>query len=95
MIFPKQGLLDLHLLGDNRAKATCEALLLPYGVTKHMEQLVNDNFKWIRTFKDNLSAFSREDREGATVKAILLGHFEEVFEKVLLRSICKLMDMRN
>ncbi|XP_071901315.1 midasin-like isoform X1 [Coffea arabica] len=76
-----KGLLDLHLLGDNRAKATCEALLLPYGVTKHMEQLVNDNFKWIRTFKDNLSAFSREDREGATVKAILLGHFEEVFEK--------------
>lgn len=76
-----KGLLDLHLLGDNRAKATCEALLLPYGVTKQMEQLVNDNFKWIRTFKDNIIAFSREDREGATVKAILLGHFEEVFEK--------------
>lgn len=56
--------------------------LHPFGVTKEMEQQVNQNFELIRTFERNLSSFHREENRLGAVEHILLGHIEDIIAKV-------------
>ncbi|GFQ03816.1 midasin [Phtheirospermum japonicum] len=73
--------LDRHLLGSYEDNTMIGFALHPYGVTKEMEQLVDQNFKLIKSFENNLSAFHvQEDQQGA-VKNILLGHIEDLIAK--------------
>ncbi|XP_051115352.1 midasin [Andrographis paniculata] len=73
--------LDHHLLGDSEDTFVAGTVLHPFGVTKEMEQLVNHNFKLVKTFERDLSAFQGvENRQGA-VEHILLGHIEDLFVK--------------
>ncbi|KAI3455601.1 hypothetical protein Pfo_012264 [Paulownia fortunei] len=76
-----KNLLDHHLLGSSEDITMIGIALHPYGVTKEMEQLVDQNFKFIKTFEKNLSAFHvQEDGQGA-VKNILFGHIDDLSAK--------------
>lgn len=84
-----QYLLDVHLLGENKATVTGECSLHPYSVTKQMKALVDDNFQLIRVFGDNLNAFSREERDGGIVKEMILGIFKDFLQEVRTVAICE------
>ncbi|KAK6125035.1 hypothetical protein DH2020_041213 [Rehmannia glutinosa] len=76
-----KNLLDHHLLGSFEDNTIRGVALHPYGVTKEMEQLVDQNFELIKSFEKNLSAFHvQEDGQGA-VRNILLGHIEDLLTK--------------
>ncbi|XP_073015322.1 midasin-like isoform X1 [Primulina eburnea] len=81
-----KNLLDHYLLGSNGNIAMNEIKLQPYGVTKEMELLVNENFQLIKTFKNDLSALHDTEDGKVAVTDILLGHFEDLFSKVQIIS---------
>ncbi|KZV19144.1 midasin [Dorcoceras hygrometricum] len=81
-----KNLLDHYLLGSNVNIAMTEIKLQPYGVTKQMELLVNENFQLIKTFKNKLSALRNTGAGKVAVTDILLGHFEDLFAKVQIIS---------
>lgn len=74
--------MDGHLIGFHGVRRTEENALHPIAITKHMEQLVYKNFDLVKEFEVDYSAFHSRDGAGAAVKDILLGHFEEIFDKV-------------
>ncbi|CAK9179916.1 unnamed protein product [Ilex paraguariensis] len=76
-----KDLLDNYLLGRDRVITTMGALLCPFGITKQMEQLIYQNFQFIREFEQNLRAFCKQDLDEGSVKEALLAHFEDIFEK--------------
>nr|XP_009757416.1 PREDICTED: midasin [Nicotiana sylvestris] len=76
-----KDLLDGHLIGFHGVRRTEENALHPIAITKHMEQLVYKNFDLVKDFEVDYRAFHRRDGAGAAVKDILLGHFEEIFDK--------------
>ncbi|KAK4479548.1 hypothetical protein RD792_015065 [Penstemon davidsonii] len=76
-----KNLLNHHLLGSNEDITAVEIVFHPFGVTKEMEQLINQNFELIRTFEKNLSAFHGHEDEKGAVEYILLGHFDDLFTK--------------
>nr|AMP82937.1 acidic leucine-rich nuclear phosphoprotein 32-related protein 1 [Catalpa bungei] len=76
-----KNMLDHHLLGSNEDITMVGIALHPYGVTKEMEHLVDQNFELIKTFGTNLSTFHvQEDIQGAVIR-ILLGHIEDLLAK--------------
>ncbi|CAI9114384.1 OLC1v1015101C1 [Oldenlandia corymbosa var. corymbosa] len=76
-----KDLLDLHLLGKNRVILDVGAMLPPQGVTKKMEQLVNDIFDLIKILENNLSSLSRQSQGAEVVTFVILGHFTDLFKK--------------
>lgn len=78
----RQNKLDQHLLGSCKDITVGGVVLHWYGVTREMEEQVNDNFKLINTFEKDLSVFS-----GHGAVKILLGHFQDLFAKVMISSI--------
>ncbi|KAK4395085.1 Midasin, partial [Sesamum angolense] len=76
-----KNLLDHHLLGSCDDTTMVGITLHPYGVTKEMEQLVNENFQLIKTFERNLLAFRGQEDEQGAVRNILLGHMEDLCAK--------------
>ncbi|KAL0354500.1 UNVERIFIED_CONTAM: Midasin [Sesamum radiatum] len=76
-----KNLLDHHLLGSCEDITMVGTALHPYGVTKEMEQLVNQNFQLIETFERNLLAFRGQEDEQGAVRNILLGHMEDLCAK--------------
>lgn len=68
-----------------------ETPLHPIAITKDMKQLVYKNFDLVNDFKVAFRAFHGQDGvgepvkdivHGNSVKDILLGNFEEIFDKV-------------
>lgn len=85
-----QNLLDDHLLGSCEDIAMLRIALHPFGVTKEMEQLVNQNFNLTREFEKDLSALLRQEDGQGSVRKILLGHAEDLFAKVFVE-LCILL----
>ncbi|PIN24695.1 hypothetical protein CDL12_02577 [Handroanthus impetiginosus] len=76
-----KNMLDDHLLGSNEDITMVGIALHPYGVTKEMEHLVDQNFELIKTFETNLAAFRGQENEQGAVISILLGHIEDLLAK--------------
>nr|XP_017246046.1 PREDICTED: midasin isoform X2 [Daucus carota subsp. sativus] len=74
-----KDLLDKILLGCDRVITTEEFSLHPYGVTKQMEMMLNQNFMLIKGFGDDLSAFRKQCV--GSVNDVLFGHVEHILEK--------------
>ncbi|XP_059279886.1 midasin isoform X2 [Lycium ferocissimum] len=76
-----KDLLDGHLIVFHGVGRTEETPLHRIAITKDMEQLVYKNFALANEFEVDFRAFHRQDGIGATVKDILLGNFEKIFDK--------------
>lgn len=72
-------MLDHHLLGSYEGISMARVVLHPYGVTNEMEEMVNQNFKLVKRFENDLSSFHGQ----GAVKHILIGHYKDLFAKVL------------
>lgn len=79
-----QECLDNCLLGQKEVISTPAMVLRPYVVTEQMKELVSQNFEVINIFRDHLSGLSKRVANQRSIENILLGHFDEVFEKVCL-----------
>lgn len=55
----------------------------PCIVTLEIEQLVSENFKTIRDFKDHCLELPEQDLDRSTVREVLIQHFLEITDKVL------------
>ncbi|RDX86825.1 Midasin, partial [Mucuna pruriens] len=75
--------LDCYLIGRTKAvtAVTCSHLCI---VTQEMEQLVSENFKIIKNFKDHFLELQEQDLDRSTVKKVLIQHFREIIEKAKL-----------
>lgn len=81
-----QECLDDCLLSRKEVISTPAAgVLQPFVVTEQMKELVIQNFEAINIFRDYHSALSKRIANRNSVETILLGHFDEVFEKVSLQ----------
>ncbi|KAH0683557.1 hypothetical protein KY289_021309 [Solanum tuberosum] len=85
-----KDLLDSYLIGIHGVGRKEETPLHPIAITKDMKQLVYKNFDLVNDFKVDFRAFHGQDEVGVTVKdivlgnstkVILLGNFEEIFDK--------------
>ncbi|KAI3759776.1 hypothetical protein L6452_07827 [Arctium lappa] len=74
-------LLDNYLFGDCGSLISTSVVLYPYGITKQMEQFVQQNFLLIKDFKEQLRAFRKQDVFAGLAKDVLLDHFEDIFKK--------------
>ncbi|KAL8480046.1 hypothetical protein ACS0TY_026830 [Phlomoides rotata] len=72
-----KDMLDHHLLGSCEGISMEGLVLHPYGVTNEMEEMVNQNFKLVKTFENDLSAFHGQ----GALKHILIGHYKDLFAK--------------
>lgn len=75
-------MLDTYLFGDCATLISTSVVLYPCGITKKMEQFVQENFLLIKNFKENLLA--EKDLDAGLAKKILLDHFEDVIAKVYI-----------
>lgn len=80
-----QECLDNCLLGQKEVISTPASVLQPFVVTEQMKELVIQNFEVINNFREHHSAFSKRVANQRSIENILLGHFDEVFEKVCLK----------
>ncbi|CAN4116387.1 unnamed protein product [Withania somnifera] len=81
IIQESKDLLDGLLIGFHGVRRTEETPLHPIAITKDMEQLVHKNFDLVNELEVDIRAFHRQDGVGATIKDILFGNFEEIFNK--------------
>jgi midasin len=51
-------------------------------VTQEMEQLVSENFKAIKDFKNPFLALQEQGIDRSSVKSVLIHHFQEIVDKV-------------
>lgn len=73
--------MDCYLIGGSKA-VTAAASSRPYVVTQEMEQLVSENFKAIKDFKDHFLVLQEQDIDRSSVKNVLIHHFQEIIDKV-------------
>ncbi|KAD4889375.1 hypothetical protein E3N88_21448 [Mikania micrantha] len=71
-------MLDNYLFGDCGSLISKSVVLYPYGITKQMEQFVQQNFLLIKKFKEQLLAISKQDPDAGLAKKFLLDHFEDI-----------------
>ncbi|XP_023760194.1 midasin [Lactuca sativa] len=74
-------LLDGYLFGDCGGVLSTEVVLHPHGITKQMEQFVQQNLLLVKDFKEQLRAIRKQDLTSGLAKYVLLDHFEEIFAK--------------
>ncbi|KAK7311671.1 hypothetical protein RJT34_09956 [Clitoria ternatea] len=75
--------LDCKLIGGTKAviAATSSHHCI---VTQEMEQLVHENFKVIREFKQHLLELHEQELDRSTVKEVLIQHFQDIIDKAEL-----------
>lgn len=76
-------MLDNNLLGGDRDITRVPASPYLFVVSRQMEALVSQNFQIIEDFKKHLDGLVVSNGVRSSVKETLLGHFKEVFDKVL------------
>ncbi|XP_027334240.1 midasin [Abrus precatorius] len=76
--------LDSYLIGGTRAVTAMAHSSHHCIVTQEMKQLVSDNFKTIRGFKDCFLELQQHELDRSTVKKVLIQHFQEIIEKANL-----------
>ncbi|XP_065866775.1 midasin [Euphorbia lathyris] len=74
-----QESLDKYLL--HRVRDMSTAPLRPYVISKHMEQLVHENFEVVKEFEEHLMHFSKQELNGSSVVEALLSRFNDAFQK--------------
>ncbi|KAJ0755641.1 putative von Willebrand factor, type A, AAA+ ATPase domain, midasin, midasin, AAA lid domain 7 [Helianthus annuus] len=70
--------LDSYLFGDCGSLISTSVVLHPYGITKEMEQFVQQNFTLIKGFKEELLAIREQDLHAGLAKNVLLDHFNDI-----------------
>ncbi|KAI7735795.1 hypothetical protein M8C21_000557, partial [Ambrosia artemisiifolia] len=71
-------MLDNYLFGECGSLISTSVVLYPYGITKQMEQFVQQNFMLIKGFKEQLLAIREQDLNAGLAKKVLLDHFEDI-----------------
>lgn len=74
--------MDCYLIGGSKAVTTIASSHL-FVVTQEMEQLVSENFKAIKDFKDHFLVLKANGIDRSSVKNVLIHHFQEIIDKVL------------
>ncbi|KAK1434225.1 hypothetical protein QVD17_11144 [Tagetes erecta] len=69
-------MLDSYLFDGCGSLISTSVVLYPCGITKKMEQFVQENFLLIKNFKEKLLA--EQDLDAGLAKKILLDHFEDI-----------------
>ncbi|AET01690.2 midasin [Medicago truncatula] len=72
--------LDCYLIGGSKAVTTIASSHLSV-VTQEMEQLVSENFKVIKDFKDHFLVLQANGMDRSSVKNVLIHHFQEIIDK--------------
>ncbi|XP_059643593.1 midasin [Cornus florida] len=75
-----KDILDNYLLGHNRIITVETVPLHPSIISKQMEELVLQNFKFIKEFEEHLCTFRMELMDRRSVEKALLGRFEDIFK---------------
>ncbi|XP_019425404.1 PREDICTED: midasin isoform X2 [Lupinus angustifolius] len=76
--------LDQYLVGRTKAVTAVGSSSQLCFVTQEMEQLVCENFKAIKDFKEHFLAQWERDQARSTAKEVLILHFEEIIETAKL-----------
>ncbi|KAK8465039.1 hypothetical protein PHAVU_010G134100 [Phaseolus vulgaris] len=76
--------LDFYLIGRTKAVTAMTSSSNRCIVTLEMEQLVSENFKTIRDFKDHFLELQEQDLDRSTVREVLIQHFLEITNKAKL-----------
>ncbi|CAJ1950871.1 unnamed protein product [Sphenostylis stenocarpa] len=76
--------LDCYLIGRSKAVTAVTSSSHLCIVNQEMEQLVYENFKTIRDFKDNFHELQEQDLDRSTVREVLIQHFQEITDKAKL-----------
>ncbi|TKY64312.1 Midasin protein [Spatholobus suberectus] len=76
--------LDCYLIGRTNVVTAVTSSPHLCIVTQEMEQLVSENFKTIRDFKDHFLQLQAQDLDRSTVKEVLTQHFCEITDKAKL-----------
>lgn len=73
--------MDWYLIGGSKAVI---AVAPPhvFVVTQEMKQLVSENFKAIKEFKEHFLALQEQDIDRSSAKNVLIHHFKEIIDKV-------------
>lgn len=79
-----QESLDCYLIGRTKAVTAVTYSSHLCIVTQEMEQLVSENFKTIRDFKDRFLELQEHDLDRSTARKVLIQHFQEIADKVLI-----------
>ncbi|MCH86128.1 midasin, partial [Trifolium medium] len=72
--------LDCYLIGGSKAVTAVSSSRL-FVVTQEMGQLVYDNFKAIKDFKNHFLVLQEQGIESSSVKNVLIHHFHEIIDK--------------
>lgn len=78
----QQEMLDNHLFGDCGSLISTSVVLHPYGITKQMEEFVQQNFLLTKNFKEELRTIRQQDVNAGLAKKVLLDHFEDIITNV-------------
>ncbi|XP_071712181.1 midasin isoform X2 [Rutidosis leptorrhynchoides] len=76
-----KDLLDNYLFGDGSCLINTSVVLYRHGITKQMEDFVQQNFLLIRDFKEQLRVTRNEDVHAGLAKHVLLDHFGDIVTK--------------
>ncbi|XP_076884991.1 midasin-like [Bidens hawaiensis] len=71
-------MLDNHLFGNCGSLISTSVVLHPYGITKQMEEFVQQNFLLTKNFKEELLTIRKQDVNAGLAKKVLLDHFEDI-----------------
>ncbi|KAL2575217.1 hypothetical protein GLYMA_16G004800v4 [Glycine max] len=76
--------LDCYLIGRTKAVTAVTYSSHLCIVTQEIEQLVSENFKTIRDFKDRFLELQEHDLDRSTARKVLIQHFQEIADKAKL-----------
>lgn len=75
--------MDCYLIGGSKAVTTVASSHLSV-VTQEIVQLVSENFKAIKDFKEHFLVLQEQGINRSSVKNVLIRHFQEIIDKVFL-----------
>ena len=75
--------MDEELLGDGESAFKLAVLMHPVVVTKDMEALVIQNFQLMKELQEHILALHVQIKDKRSLENVLLGHFEDIIEKVV------------
>lgn len=79
-----QESLDCYLIGGSKAVTAVASSSHLFFVTQEMEELVSENFRAIKDFKEHFLPLQELDIDRSSVKNVLIRHFREIIDKVNL-----------
>lgn len=75
--------MDEELLGDGESAFKLAVPMHPVVVSKDMEVLVTQNFQLVKELQEHILALHKRITDKRSLENVLLGHFEDIIEKVV------------